>query len=162
MPTTKRLFSLQSLINRYHACIYERIIFKEQERLKELMLVHKDVVEKTDYSKFTPFKTPLDEEEEAKNLYFKYHMDKVDSLANDRARESFKSTIELALDENISHTSNLCQHAIRKLIYGYLRYLNRQKTINFETDQDLNILEFNKMIGGLIAEEFLDFRRVEM
>jgi hypothetical protein len=108
MPTTKRLFSLQALINRYHACIYERIIFKEQERLKELMSVHKDVVEKTDYSKFVPFKTPLDEEEEAKNLYFKYHMDKVDSLANARARESFKSTIELALDENISHTSNLC------------------------------------------------------
>jgi hypothetical protein len=24
------------------------------------------------------------------------------------------------------------------------------------------MLEFNKMIGGLIAEEFLDFRRVEM
>ncbi len=40
--------------------------------------------------------------------------------------------------------------------------MNRQKTINFETDQDLNMLEFNKMIGGLIAEEFLDFRRVEM
>jgi hypothetical protein len=72
------------------------------------MSAHKEALESTDFTKFTPFKTPIDEEEKAKNLYYKYHVDKVQSLSDERARESFKSTIELALDENISHTSNLC------------------------------------------------------
>lgn len=78
-----------------------------------------------------------------------------------KARESFKTTIEVSLDENISHTSNMCQHAVRKLINGLLRSLNKQKSINFTNDIDPKILKFNQQIGQLIAEEFLDFKKVE-
>lgn len=67
----------------------------------------------------------------------------------------------MSLDENISHTSNMCQHAIRKLINGLLRSLNKQKSINFANDIDPKILRFNQQIGQLIAEEFLDFKKIE-
>ena len=115
----------------------------------------------TDFSKFTPFKQPIDDEELVKNLYFKYEHEKISSIMDKKARESFKTTIEVSLDENVSHTSNMCQHSIRKLINGLLRSINRQKSINFANDIDPKILKFNQMIGGLIAEEFLDFKKVE-
>jgi len=118
-------------------------------------------VSATDFSKFTPFKQPIDDEELVKNLYFKYEHEKISSIMDKKARESFKTTIEVSLDENVSHTSNMCQHSIRKLINGLLRSINRQKSINFANDIDPKILKFNQMIGGLIAEEFLDFKKVE-
>jgi hypothetical protein len=84
-------------------------------------------VSATDFTKFTPFKQPVDDEEIVKNLYFKYEYDKIPSIMDKKARESFKTTIEVSLDENVSHTSNMCQHAVRKLINGLLRSLNKQK-----------------------------------
>jgi hypothetical protein len=84
-------------------------------------------VNATDFTKFTPFKQPVDDEEIVKNLYFKYEYDKIPSIMDKKARESFKTTIEVSLDENVSHTSNMCQHAVRKLINGLLRSLNKQK-----------------------------------
>jgi hypothetical protein len=84
-------------------------------------------VSATDFTKFTPFKQPVDDEEIVKNLYFKYEHDKIPSIMDKKARESFKTTIEVSLDENVSHTSNMCQHAVRKLINGLLRSLNKQK-----------------------------------
>jgi hypothetical protein len=84
-------------------------------------------VSSTDFTKFTPFKQPVDDEEIVKNLYFKYEYDKIPSIMDKKARESFKTTIEVSLDENVSHTSNMCQHAVRKLINGLLRSLNKQK-----------------------------------
>jgi hypothetical protein len=118
-------------------------------------------VSSTDFSNFTLFKQPIDDEELVKNLYFKYEHEKIPSIMDKKARESFKTTIEVSLDENVSHTSNMCQHAARKLINGLLRSINKQKSINFSNDIDPKILKFNQMIGGLIAEEFLDFKKVE-
>ena len=61
-----------------------------------------------DFSKYQPVKEPLTEEEEFKNLYYKYEYEKIDTLQDVRAKENGKTVIELSLDENISHTSNLC------------------------------------------------------
>jgi hypothetical protein len=156
-----KVFKIQSMINRYHACIYEREIVKDLDKLKELLKTHQSLIDATDFSKFTPFKHPEDDEENVKNLYFKYEYEKIPSIMDKKARESFKTTIEVSLDENISHTSNMCQHAVRKLINGLLRSMNRQKSIHFTNDLDPKILEFNQMIGKLIAEEFLDFKKIE-
>jgi hypothetical protein len=55
-------------------------------------------VSATDFSKFTPFKQPIDDEELVKNLYFKYEHEKIPSIMDKKARESFKITIEVSLD----------------------------------------------------------------
>lgn len=102
------MFKLQAMINRYHACKYQKDIMKEKEKLEKLLLQYPQVIESTDFSKFTPIKAPLDEEDELKNLYFRYQYEKIPSFTDQKARESFKTTIELQLDENISHTSNMC------------------------------------------------------
>ena len=121
------VFKIQSMINRYHACIYEREIQKDLDKLQNLLTKYKEEVSSTDFSKFTPFKQPIDDEELVKNLYFKYEHEKIPSIMDKKARESFKTTIEVSLDENVSHTSNMCQHAVRKLINGLLRSINKQK-----------------------------------
>ena len=113
------------MINRYHACIYEREIVKDLEKLKELLITYQPAIDATDFSKFTTLKHPETDEDKAKNLYFKYEYEKIPSIMEKKARESFKTTIEVSLDENISHTSNMCQHAVRKLVNGLLRSLNR-------------------------------------
>lgn len=51
---------------------------------------------------------PQDELDEAKNLYYKFRIDVVQSLNDNKARISNKTVIELQLDENLSHTSNMC------------------------------------------------------
>ena len=61
-----------------------------------------------DFTAFTLIKDPLDEIDELKNLYYRYRIEKIPSLTDTKARESFKTAIELQLDENISHTSNMC------------------------------------------------------
>ena len=38
--------------------------------------------------------------------------------------------------------------------------MNRSKNIHFQEKIDINLLEFNRVIGGLIAEEFLEFRKI--
>lgn len=77
-----------------------------------------------------------------------------------RARESFKTTIELQLDENISHTSNMCQQAVRKLILSLLKVVNKSKQVTFGEATDIKILKFNQLIGSLIAEEFSEFLKL--
>lgn len=96
------------MINRYHACIYEKEIIKEQNRLSELMKSYQSQIDLIDFKNFIPYKNPVGDEELFKNLYFKYENEKVPSIADQKARECFKTTIELSLDENISHTSNMC------------------------------------------------------
>lgn len=118
---TARVFKLQACINRYHACKYKRDIHKELRKLAELTKNHPTVIADTDWTTYTHMKSPLDEVDELKNLHFKYEVDKITSFTDPKAKESYKTTIELSLDENISHTSNICQQSIRKMILSYLR-----------------------------------------
>jgi len=67
-----------------------------------------EVVGNTEFSSYKLMKETWSKEDELKNLYFKHEYEKVSSLADQRARESFKTAIELHLEENISHTSNIC------------------------------------------------------
>ena len=90
-----KIFKLQALVNRFHAVKYEKDILKEISRMKELINAHKNVIGETDFSKFTLIKEPLDEEDELKNLYFRYEIEKIPSLTDSKARESFKTAIEL-------------------------------------------------------------------
>lgn len=39
----------------------------------------------------------------------------ITEVTDPRAKKNEKTIVELKLDENLSHTSNLCQTAIRKL-----------------------------------------------
>ena len=55
----------------------------------------------------------------------------------------------------------MCQQAIRKLIISFLRHMNRSRNFHFQDGADVAHLEFNLMIGTLIADEFLDFRKVQ-
>ena len=95
-----------------------------------------------------------------KNLYYRYEIEKIQTLVDQKARESFKTAIELQLDENISHTSNMCQQAIRKLVFNFMRQVNRSKSLHFSEAVDIRVLQFNRLIGSLIADEFLDFRKI--
>lgn len=96
------------MINRYHASKYEKDILKEIARMNDLLKLYPDFISQLDYTNFTLIKEPVDEKDELTNLYFKYEIDKIPSLTDKKARESFKTAIELQLDENISHTSNMC------------------------------------------------------
>ena len=109
MDVITKLFKLQALINRYHAFKYQKDILNEMSTLKGLLERYPNVVSETDFTKFTPIKEPQDKEDELKNLYYRYEIEKIQTLVDQKARESFKTAIELQLDENISHTSNMCQ-----------------------------------------------------
>ena len=122
-----QLFKIQSLINRFHAAIYERELIKEHDRFKLLLGKYSQELQAFDYTNFSQINEPIEEMDDAKNLYFKFRVEAVTSLNDKRARVSNKTVIELQLDENLSHTSNMCQMSVRRLLISTLKHANKPR-----------------------------------
>ena len=60
------------------------------------------------FEEFKYIENPQTNEDEAKNLYYKYQHEKVKSITELRARENSKTGIDLILDDNITHTYTMC------------------------------------------------------
>ena len=75
-----QLFKVQSLINRFHAAIYERDLLKEAKRFALLEAKYKDDLEKFEFKGYVVLNDPQEEIDEARNLYYKFKVDVVNSL----------------------------------------------------------------------------------
>ncbi|CDW84627.1 ubiquitin hect domain family protein [Stylonychia lemnae] len=154
-----KLFKIQSLVNRFHASKYGRDLHRQVARLKELTPKYQHIIDSYNFKTFQPLPECNTEEEVFKSLYYNYEYLKLDSVVSQEARKNQKTIIELQLDENISHTSNLCQTNIRKLLTNVIRIMNKKK-MHFTEQVDIQLLEFNREIGKLIAEQYKDFERI--
>ena len=141
------LFKIQAFINRFHSSIYEKDMQKQFSRYQVLS------------EQFGESISTLPEYNEYLKLKGTYSDKVVSSLSDEEARVSHKTVIELTLEENVSHTSNLCQLGIRKLVTQTLKVMNR-KVGHFSMGYDEKYAVLNQVIGKLIAEEFRDFTRL--
>jgi len=88
MSHVHKMYKLQSLINRFHATKYEKDLITSIKRKNELTEKYSALIENTDFEKYQYIENPMTEEDEIKNLYFKYEHGKVKSLIDEKARKS--------------------------------------------------------------------------
>jgi len=139
------------LVNRFHASKYGRDLHNDRKRLDELMPKYQYIIDTFDFKNFSSSMELNSEEEIFKTLYYNYEYLKIDSVTCDESRKNQKTIIELQLDENLSHTSNLCQTNIRKLLSNVIRMMNKRK-MHYTDKIDVKLFEFNRELGKLIAE----------
>lgn len=103
-----RLYKVQSLVNRYHASKYKRDLLQQKKFVEEKTSQYQHIIDTTDWESFSTISSPPDEETLFKNYYHVYIYKKITSICDPETKKSGKTVVELDLDENLSHTSNIC------------------------------------------------------
>ena len=81
---------------------------KQKKLVEDKSIMYQHIIENTDWENYKAIPTPSDEESTFKNYYHVYQYKKVSSFCDPETKKNGKTIVELDLDENLSHTSNVC------------------------------------------------------